>query len=208
MFARNFSFEFDAYCITDKKFGLDQQYNAISSNPKLAGWWNKISIFNQKLRHKHTVYVDLDLLILGNLDEIVLHALQQDRQMACFADHIGWHDIKFGSALMIFEQDRLRWLYNEFEKSLESNQREVGGDQIWLGKRLDDVLYLDEVFPNLVKSLKVDLAHSVKTSSNRISSIELPKNIEKDFLLLNCHGQPKPHQLNDIGWEPINEIWV
>ena len=32
-------------------------------------------------------------------------------------------------------------------------------------------------------------------------------NLDKDFMMLNCHGRPKPHQLEEMGWPPIKNIW-
>ena len=206
MFKRNYQGTFDAFCITDKREEISQEYTCIDKDKALIGWWNKLSIFGQELPHEYTLYADLDLLFLNDITDVIRFTMEriQDFQIACFGDHIGWHGEKFGSAFMFFNQEKMRWLFSEFSKDLESNQGTVGGDQIWLGKRLSEVMYLEEYFQNFVRSLKFDVA----SISNDKKSIQIPSNIENDFLLLNCHGQPKPHELRELGWKPIESIWI
>lgn len=205
MFRRNFDGNFTAFCITDKKEVISSDFICITKQPELSGWWNKISIFNQNLPHKYTLYVDLDLLIMNPLSEVLEFAKgnMADYEIACFGDHIKWHGEQFGSAFMFFEQKKMGWVYEEFLTDLHRNMLTKGGDQIWLGKRLSKILYLEHHFKNLVKSLKFDLG---QMSEDR-STLSIPKKIEHDFILLNCHGQPKPHQLVEMGWEPIRQIW-
>ena len=205
MFARNYDGAFTPFCITDKKKQISVEYNFIEKDQNLSGWWNKISVFQQRLPHKNTLYVDLDLLIMNPITEVLEFAAESssDFQIACFGDHINWHGESFGSAFMFFNQTKMHWIYNAFMKDLKSNMLTEGGDQIWIGKQLSHVLYLEKYFKNFVKSLKFDIG---EWSQDR-RSLALPKNIEEDFLLLNCHGQPKPHQLRQLGWKPIENIW-
>ncbi len=206
MFSRNYRGLFSPFCITDKSHELLGKYSIVSKNPNLTGWWNKISVFGQNLPHEYTLYVDLDLLILNDITDVVEFCFNKrdDYEIACFGDHIGWMGEKFGSAFMFFKQDQMKWLYYEFEKEIASNMETKGGDQIWIGSKLSKILYIEEEFSNFVKSLKFDIG---KMQENN-TKLSIPKDIEKDFMLLNCHGQPKPHQLREIGWKPIENIWV
>jgi hypothetical protein len=207
MFSRNYSRAFNSFCITDKKEELQRDYETIDKNKELSGWWNKLSIFGLDLPGEFTVYVDLDLLILNDITHIIDFAvknLAKSRwQISCFGDHIGWHGEKFGSALMIYKQDTLKFLFNEFMENIQDNILTVGGDQLWIGKRLTDILYLEHKFPNLVKSLKYEIG----TENKSTNTWNFPNKIPDDFSLLNCHGEPKPHQLLAAGWPPIKEIW-
>ena len=206
MFSRNYGGDFTAFCITDKKSEITGDYHFIDKNPLFTGWWNKILIFGQKLPHENTLYVDLDLLIMNPINEVLEFATDSlfKFQIACFGDHVSWMNESFGSAFMYFNQSKMSWIYDEFIGDLENNMNTFGGDQIWIGKRLSSVLYLEHHFDNFVKSLKCDLMF--RSSHN--GKIQLPIDLEKNFMLLNCHGQPKPHQLREIGWPPINSIWV
>jgi len=205
MFKRNFNGTFSAFCITDKKEQISEEFVCIEKQSELTGWWNKLSIFNQDLPHENTLYVDLDLLIMNPLDDALKFAAQtiNDYEIACFGDHIEWHGEQFGSAFMFFNQEKLRWIYEEFIQDLNSYMLTQGGDQIWLGQRLSKVLYLEQHIKNFVKSLKFDLA----TWSADRQQILIPNEITTDFILLNCHGNPKPHELAKLKWKPIREIW-
>jgi len=205
MFKRNFQGDFSPFCITDKKDQISEEFNCIEKQPELSGWWNKLSIFNQNLPHENTLYVDLDLLIMNPITDVLKFADKKipEYEIACFGDHIQWHGEQFGSALMFFQQKKMHWIYEEFIQDLNANMLTNGGDQIWLGQRLSKVLYLEKHNKNLVKSLKFDLSHM---SADRTQLI-IPNKIADDFILLNCHGQPKPHQLVEMNWEPIKNIW-
>ena len=207
MFKRNCNIPFSAFCITDKASHLDDNYTTFEKNPSLKGWWNKMSIFEKELEYTFTVYCDLDLLIVNDLSEVINYACQVSEEVACFGDHIGWKNEKFGSAFMIYEQAKMHWLYEKFIDDVESNMLTEGGDQIWLGKHLNSVCYLEEIFPKLVKSLKFDLATIEDSGST--TNLQLPATVSQiDAMLLNCHGRPKPHELRHLGWPPINEIWT
>ena len=205
MFKRNYDGEFKSFCITDKCNEINKEYTCIMKHHNLFGWWNKISIFDQDLPYENTLYVDLDLLIMNDITKVISFASKNisNYEIACFADHISWHGIKFGSAFMFFNQSKMRWLFSNFIINIEKNIKTGGGDQVWIGSKLSNVLYLEDHFNNLVKSLKFDLS----SKSEDGSKINIPLNINKDFLMLNCHGRPKPHQLLEMGWPPIKSIW-
>ena len=67
-------------------------------------------------------------------------------EIACFGDHIGWKGIKFGSAFMFFLQAKMKWLYNNFIMNIDNNTKTEGGDQVWIGKHLTKVSYLENIF--------------------------------------------------------------
>ena len=205
MFKRNFGGEFKSFCITDKSNELNKEYTSIGKQNNFNGWWNKISIFDQNLPYENTLYIDLDLLIMNDITKVISFAMNNihNYEIACFGDHIGWKGIKFGSALMFFNQAKMKWLYNNFIINIDNNMKTEGGDQVWIGKHLTNVLYLENHFSNLVKSLKFDLSQKSIDGSKLI----MPVDIEKDFMMLNCHGRPKPHQLEEMGWPPIKSIW-
>ena len=142
---------------------------------------------------------------MNDITKVISFAMNNihNYEIACFGDHIGWKGIKFGSALMFFNQAKMKWLYNNFIINIDNNMKTEGGDQVWIGKHLTNVLYLENHFSNLVKSLKFDLSQKSIDGSKLI----MPANIEKNFMMLNCHGRPKPHQLEEMGWPPIKSIW-
>ena len=154
MFSRNYGGDFTPFCITDKKSEITGGYYFIDKKPLFTGWWNKISIFEQKLPHENTLYVDLDLLIMNPITEVLQFATDSlsEFQVACFGDHVNWMGESFGSAFMYFNQSKMSWIYDEFIEDFENNINTLGGDQVWIGKRLTNVLYLEHHYDNFVKS--------------------------------------------------------
>ena len=204
MFSRNCNLFFTPYCITDKSVGLDERYVSIQKNDNFQGWWNKISLFDDRFLHDFTVYLDLDVLIQNNLDKVINFAFERDCQMACFADHISWHGTRFGSALMIFKPKSLNHIFKIFQNEYSSLLDFKGGDQVWLSQHLQDILYLDDHFENLVKSIKFDIAQTSKVENGNLK-IDLPGTIAREIMLLNFHGFPKPHDVPT--WEPVVRLW-
>ena len=79
-------------------------------------------------------------------------------------------------------------IFERFKKEYENICNLPGGDQVWTGPQLKDILYIDEKFPNLV--LKFDL--SKKNGDKFI----IPSIIDKSVKLDACGGKPRPHELH------------
>jgi hypothetical protein len=71
---RNLTIPYEFVCLSDcevncTRIPLDEQGN---------GWWSKIQLFKPGLFNKPVLYFDLDTVICGNLDELVLKLLSQN----------------------------------------------------------------------------------------------------------------------------------
>lgn len=62
----NFTF----LCLTDNKEGLDMGIECLDLEEGWTGWWGKATLFKLPCKGR-MVYIDLDMIITGNIDEIL-----------------------------------------------------------------------------------------------------------------------------------------
>jgi hypothetical protein len=178
------------YCLTDRPEEIADWATALTPPIKTHGWWNKLNLFSPEMPKGWNLYMDIDIVIQQNFDEEILWAIEQNRSMACVADAIGWMGVKFSSSMMVFKTGSQNQIFDTFKTQHTALADRPGGDQVWVGPQLTDVLYLDEAFPNLKKNLKFDLA------TRNGNNIDLPLTIPDTVKLVDCGGKPKPHELN------------
>lgn len=156
------------------------------------GWWGKLMLFSPWMPAGDILYLDLDQIILGDITEIVQECLEHP--LSCYSDHISWMDCKFGSAFMTFKSGSLPEIWELFLKERPDKADYPGGDQVWLEKSgfLPKVFYLNERWPDAVKSYKWDVIPTGKPPS-------------KETKIVNFHGRPKMADVRGIPW--IKENW-
>jgi hypothetical protein len=192
--------DFNHYCLTDRPDKVNGWAVPLQPEVPTHGWWNKINLFSPSMPAGWNLYLDIDIVILRDFDEEVLWAIKNTNSIACVSDAIHWMGERFNSSLMIYETGSQKHLFEKFSKEYESLRNRDGGDQVWAGPQLSDVTYLDEVFPNLKKNLKFDIA--VSSADQRIS---LPKSISPEIKMIDCSGRPKPHELSMVPY--IRQNW-
>ena len=64
--ARNLSYEHRFVCLTD----MDVDCESIAFENDWPGWWSKIELFRPELFEDAVLYLDLDTVIVGNIDEL------------------------------------------------------------------------------------------------------------------------------------------
>jgi len=204
MLRRNLGLDFRAFCITDNPNGISSAFEILTPlMPNVAGWWNKVSVFSKEMPGGIILYLDLDLVITGDLTEVIQYAVTEistKSQIACFSDAIRWMNTKFNSSMMVFRSGSLDLIYQKFCAEYPAIKDFEGGDQVWTAPQLSRVTYLDERFPGFKKSVKFDIATGFDGHT-----ISLPKYLPIGTLLLDFHGQPKPHQLSE--WAPVKDNW-
>ena len=196
MLARNCRIPFRSYCITERPRELS---GGITPERNVKGWWNKVLSFSPNMPDGWILVMDIDLIIVNDLTEVIEYAMENNSQMAAYSDAINWMGCRFSSSFMLFKSGELEHIYNNFIKNYPSLENRPGGDQVWIEPQLDNILYLDEKFPNLKRSLKFDLA---SISERRIT---LPMQISNDIKIIDFHGNPKPHQL--LNWPIVKDNW-
>jgi hypothetical protein len=199
MLKRNCKIPFKSYCITERPHELIGDILPIKPERIVKGWWNKVLSFSPKMPEGWILVMDIDLIIINDLTEVIDYAMKNTAQIAAYSDAIHWMNCKFSSSFMLFRSGDLAPIFNNFMNDYETLENRPGGDQVWIEPQLDSILYLDEKFPNLKKSLKFDLA---TMSENKI---HLPMNISSDVKIIDFHGNPKPHQLKM--WPIVENNW-
>ena len=187
------------WCITDRPNELPQFIKPIIPVKKYTGWWNKLNLFSPRMPKGHILYMDLDIVILRNFDVELNDMMNATESMSCVSDAIGWMGEKFSSSMMCFESGVHEHIYLNFVENEKKINNLAGGDQVWTGPQLNSVAYIDDKFPNLKKNLKFHLS---KLGDGKI---EMPLEICDKVKLVDCTGEPKPHQLEILPY--IKNNW-
>jgi len=199
MMKRHAGYSFKAFCISDPQEGLNPEITTIPPEMKVKGWWNKVLGFSKSMPAGWIVMLDVDILITNSLKPILDYAFMNTKQIAAYSDAIHWMNCKFSSSMMIFKSGSLDYIYEEFKRQYPAIEDRAGGDQVWIGPYLKEVLYLDEVFPKFKKSLKFELGEI------KGNELIIPKKIDDKTCLIDFHGRPKPHEISDVPF--VAEHW-
>jgi len=96
--------------------------------------------------------------------------------------------------MMIFEAGSQESIYFKYQDIKSELQDLIGGDQVWMGKYVEDVLYIDDCFKNLKLNLEYHISHGVFDNDKLILPAAIPGNIK----IIDCGGNPKSHQLESV----------
>jgi len=124
-------------CLTDRPHLLDCETIPIQTPRDIFAWWAKVELFNSANGlDGRVLYLDLDVLIVGDLDEIVDYP-------APFAlvPHAGQWQGKgrlkvvplYNSSVMVFDAERVHRLYSNWSPPVTER---LWGDQDWIGERM------------------------------------------------------------------------
>jgi hypothetical protein len=99
------------------------EIETVTLDERWPGWWSKISMFRPGLFDGPCWYADLDTIIVGPLDDIVLgHRFTVLRNF--------WRDDRIGSGLMAWDTD-LSVIYRRFASDPERWMREYKTPDKW-----------------------------------------------------------------------------
>lgn len=131
--------DFEFVCLTDQPKRMPKGVRAVEiQTPKLGtkGWWAKIELFKPGRFGGRVLYLDLDVLLLGKLDEIIDY--KADFALApCGAPNFkgaeGLAVVKrFNSSVMVWDWDSVGDLYRDWTPAVA---KRLWGDQDWIGER-------------------------------------------------------------------------
>lgn len=145
------------------------------------------------------VVLDIDLLLINSIKQELEYSFKNLKQIAAYSDAIHCMNCKFSSSFMVFRSGSLRDIYENFLTSYPTIENYLGGDQVWIGPQLTNVLYIDEKFPNFKRSLKFNLS---KRDGN---TLHIPLEITEDIKIIDFHGRPKPHEIATVPF--VAENW-
>ncbi|MGV7234712.1 MAG: hypothetical protein ACQ9ET_00495, partial [Nitrosomonadaceae bacterium] len=166
---RNTSCEFQLHCFTDDPTGIDPNIttHTLPQEEEIHGWWHKLYLFSDSIDIEGRVlYMDLDTLITGSLDEMLLHDYKN--AFICLHDffliRVPNHIDRWGVGSEAVGSGVLSWVIGEhnhiwdiFIKDPKAVIDTVtrGGDQRWIQMNQPDREYFQDLFPNQLVSFKV-----------------------------------------------------
>jgi hypothetical protein len=141
-------------------------------NSLFFGYWAKISLFKPGRFKGRVLYLDLDVDIVGNLDEIVNYP-------APFGSIKDWLNPQMiNSSVMVWDAGYADSIYEKFDPSIIGTLRWSGGDQ----------QYISENFLSITKFPR-EWCVSYKYDVQPYGSV--PKNTK----VVVYHGHPKPWEI-------------
>lgn len=168
-------------CFTDDPNGLLPGIEHRELPDGLKGWWNKLYLFAPNVfpKGERVLYLDLDTLITGRLDEIASYA----GEFAILRDFYrpnGWQ-----SSVMAWEAGMMGHIWAGWNGLQRPDYQ--GGDQVIVELFQPRADLWQELFPDLFVSYK-------------ISDGDYPRKAS----VVVFHGKPRPHEVVE-GWVP--DVW-
>ena len=145
------------------------------ADSRLRGWWAKIDLFKPGRFKGRVLYLDLDVTVTGNLDELVA-------VISPFALIKNWERIGYNSSVMVWTAGHCDSLYTEFNAS-EDEGGDIArfrGDQSYIWHKMHG----EATFPK----------HWCR-SFKRIVLLHEPT---VDMRVCVFHGQPKPWDVEKL----------
>jgi hypothetical protein len=159
---RNLSQPFGFHCITQ------------SDKP---GWWAKVDMFKPGLFKGRVLYLDLDTVIMGSLDELVQH------KGILYLRDWGWKTPTYGSGVMVWDADEHAEIYERYTPDVE---KQFKGDQ--------DYLTALGGWDALPARLNASYRYHAKRNGP-----------PPDAVTISFHGKPKMHEFPSGHW--VHRYW-
>jgi hypothetical protein len=174
MVRRNLTLPYQFKCFTDDRAGLDHSiveplYSGLES------WWGKVSLFQSGLFSDRVLFLDLDTVIIGNIDEIALY----DGPFAILRDFI--FPQHYGSGVMSWKPSaETEVIWNAW--NLAGRPKPKRGDQEIIEKYIRPFNIAEpwqDLFPGQFVSYKLECFFQPPSPQAKIVCF---------------HGTPKPHE--------------
>jgi hypothetical protein len=164
----------------------------------LQGWWNKLQLFHPDTYLPGvTLYMDLDVVITGNIDCFYTHEAQ--------LDFCGMNDFNpvtkiWNSSIMRFKQQDLHGrIWHKFMSNRPEYLRRFAGDQNLISDFIKNSPGCDSFPDSWTQSYKW-----YDRSGTRYSRQDMKYDHNGESLVSVFHGQPNPHESTQ---EWIKNAW-
>lgn len=160
---RNCTLPFDLHCFTDDPSGINKDVvtHELPYSNTVASWWNKIWLFSDEVPFDHgerLFYVDLDTLITGNIDYLLMDNTTGLVMLRDFYWGLAKTATQSASGVMAWNAGDFVSLWNSFIADPEKAMRSVAphGDQVFIANCLhSSIKYWQDIHPNQIVSFKV-----------------------------------------------------
>jgi hypothetical protein len=158
----------------DKRKGIEKERNLTRYPIDLRGWYNKLYLFKPGVLSGTCLFIDLDTVILGNVDELAAYP-------GPFCILRDFHrSLMYGSGLMIFQANAVGNIWERFVR--EGCPIMSRGDQAFIQECMPDADFFQDLWPGQVVSYKV---HCQK------------RGVPPYARIVCFHGIPRPHEVQD-----------
>lgn len=183
--AKNLTIPHRFVCVTDRKIDGVETIPPINDLP---GWWGKLNLFSAGFDDQHNLWLDLDVVITGNLDSMV-----ETYRDSALATPWNWAASGHGgvqSSVMLWHRGGPLPIYQAFDHSIAywPPRNEPGvlfGDQEHITAERNKGFPVTRIDPDLVLSYKYHCRNG------------LPAGCQ----VVVFHGSPKPGDAN------VKEEW-
>lgn len=198
MVARHLSLPYQFVCMTDKPI---EDVRCIPCADGLPSWWSKVGLFRPGQFPGLNLYLDLDVVITGSLDDLVLQneyhgklaapddfsysLLNPKRGLGPDMQRLLGGTGTVNSSVMVWRDDAARTVWEDFTPE---KMQEVHGDQNWITQNL---------WPDKLKLLEGDHVCSYKYHILRGEPVRS---------VVVFHGEPKVTQIGRR--HPLYQAWA
>jgi len=159
-------------------------------NFNLPGWWSKLELFRKNLLNGRSLYLDLDSIVCGNLDEVFDYPgslvfaspIPLNGNKGSLSIHTGnsQHLTRDGLVVTRFQSSIIVWDANSFildYDTIENGIKPYRGDQDFLGEYVKDAEILPQLWMDKLK-------HCMKTGPGPETKVILghPKDLYRATL--------------------------
>ncbi|YCH32107.1 hypothetical protein M1D48_08835 [Erwinia sp. D4-22] len=182
--------EYEKICLTDLTIP-DVDTRKLTTN--FPGWWAKIELFDPEKIDDDIFYLDLDVVILGDISELLAH-----RPLTMLNDFF-YPEKTQNSALMRIPHDEKYKVWESFNRFPELFMRRYreGGDQEFISKIYPHAQTWQNCFPGQVVSYKKHIVQKSKKNEHATGNGKVPEGAR----IVCFHGKPRPWQCNET-WVP------
>lgn len=153
MVARNLSQPFEFVCI--KEAGM------------LEGWWVKVALFEPGRFEGRVLYLDLDSVVVGSLDELATH------KGCIYMRDWGWADDVLNSSVMVWDAGEHAEVFTKYNPYIPRHFPQ--GDDLWM----THLGGWEALPPQMCRSYRYHCREG----------------IPEGCVVVGCHGRPKPHEV-------------
>ena len=190
--SRNLTLDHRFVCFTDAAkegyiHGIEVRPLPGKEHP-ISGWWHKVALFKAGVFEdgERIVFLDLDSVITGSLDDIASY----DGEFAMLQD-VMFRGLR-ASGVMAWRGGFGSFLWDDYvaagyPQNIQHPGYNFGGDGAWIGRNVDGIDLLQDLYPNQIASYK--MTGGILAPYTRIVAF---------------HGVPRPHEVT-TGWVP--KLW-
>ena len=202
MVCKHCTLPFTFICLTEDPTDLHENivHKELPDLP-LKGWWFKPYIFSKDLKLKGTtLYLDLDLIIVNNIDKLFTYLPGE----FCIAQDFTRQQVpsirRFNSSIMKYDPFKHSFIWSAFERDMNFYCHSYRGDQDYIYKVAKNSANL---FPyewllsykwEIRKQKRIDL--TMPQGTRKLLQVEDP-DIPEECCIAVFHGDPKPDNCDD-----------